>query len=184
MPLSWFKKSVLAHVPSRYRGAGRLVYPGFIQLSAFMQMNVGLHLEALWRLFSAYVSEDIETADATEAFYDEYFAVLDLDADFYLETIDQVFQRYALAEGTFHYQGAVVQPQAIRKTALLTVEGERDDICGMGQTLAAHDLCTGIRPHLHRHHLQVGAGHYGVFSGHRWREQIYPVVKSVIAAAS
>src|SRR5262249_25607309 len=124
-----------------------------------------------------------EKAQVTKAFYDEYFAVLDLTAEFYLETVRLVFQECALPVGKLQWQGERVEPRAIKRTMLLTVEGERDDICAVGQTAAAHDLCTGLRPYLKRHHMQAGVGHYGVFSGNRWTNQIYPLLKNVIFAS-
>jgi polyhydroxyalkanoate depolymerase len=124
-----------------------------------------------------------EKAQATKTFYDEYFAVLDLTAEFYLDTVRLVFQEHALAAGALKWRGERVEPRAIRRTMLLTVEGERDDICAVGQTAAAHDLCSGLRPYLRRHHMQAGVGHYGVFSGSRWTHQIYPLVKNVILAS-
>ena len=123
-----------------------------------------------------------EKAEAIKTFYDEYFAVLDLPAEFYLETVAWVFQEARLAEGKLTYRGSPVKPRAIRQTMLLTVEGERDDICSIGQTAAAHDLCTGLRPHMKRHHHQAGVGHYGVFSGRRWESQVYPQIQHTILA--
>jgi polyhydroxyalkanoate depolymerase len=181
-PLSWFERRVIATVPSRYRGAGRAVYPGFLQLSAFVGMNVSRHVGSHRQLYVDLVTGQRTRAAATRAFYDEYFAVLDLPAEFYLETVQWVFQEHRLARGELRWRGEVVDPRAIRRTALLTVEGERDDICSVGQTMAAHDLCTGIRPFMKRHHLQAGVGHYGVFSGRRWESQIYPIVRNVILA--
>ncbi len=181
-PISWFERNVIATVPRRYGGAGRQVYPGFLQLSAFVSMNLGRHLASHWQLYADLVNGEVARATATKAFYDEYFAVLDLPAEFYLETVETVFQTQALARGVLTYQGRRVDPSAIRRTALLTVEGEHDDICAVGQTQAAHDLCSTIRPARKRHHLQPGVGHYGVFSGKRWRQQVYPVVRNVIGA--
>jgi polyhydroxyalkanoate depolymerase len=129
------------------------------------------------------VNGDYEKARALQAFYDEYFAVLDLTAEFYLETVQRIFQENALALGKLRWKGRRVDPGAIRRTTLLTIEGERDDICAVGQTLAAHDLCTGLRPYRKRHHMQAGVGHYGVFSGNRWTTQIYPIVKNTILAS-
>ncbi|HZT48263.1 MAG TPA: polyhydroxyalkanoate depolymerase, partial [Hyphomicrobiaceae bacterium] len=134
-------------------------------------------------LYENLARGDIEKAQTTKAFYDEYFAVLDLTAEFYLETVEWVFQEARLAGGELDYRGTRVEPGAIRRTALLTVEGERDDICSLGQTAAAHDLCTGIRPYKRRHHMQAGVGHYGVFSGKRWEEQVYPIVRNMILAS-
>ena len=181
-PLSWFERSVIGRVPRRYKGAGRRVYPGFVQLSAFMSMSLERHRDAHRRLYRHLARDEVAEAARIKNFYDEYFAVLDLTAEFYLETIDRVFQRAELAQGSFTYRGRTVDPRAIRKTALLTVEGGRDDICALGQTAAAHDLCAALRPHLRRHHLQANVGHYGVFSGKRWENEIYPVVRNMILA--
>jgi poly(3-hydroxybutyrate) depolymerase len=170
-------------VPLRYPGAFRRVYPGFVQLAAFMSMNIERHVNAHRGLYENLVRGEIEKAEVIKAFYDEYFAVLDLTAEFYLETVRLVFQEHALAAGTLTFYGERVEPRAIRRTTLLTVEGEKDDICGIGQTLAAHDLCVGLRPYRKRHHMQAGVGHYGVFSGKRWENQIYPILKNVILAS-
>jgi poly(3-hydroxybutyrate) depolymerase len=159
------------------------VYPGFVQLSAFMSMNLERHRKAHIELYQHLANGDLDKAKPTIDFYDEYFAVLDLTAEFYLETVQWIFQEARLATGELTYRGRPVDPKAIRRTALLTVEGEKDDICSLGQTVAAHDLCTGLRPHLKRHHLQPGAGHYGVFSGRRWEEQVYPQVRNLILAS-
>jgi polyhydroxyalkanoate depolymerase len=181
--IAWFERNLIARVPWRYRGAGRRVYPGFVQLSAFMSMNFERHMKAHQDLFDHIARGEDAAADAIRAFYDEYFAVLDLDADFYLETVRLFFQQDALARGTLTYHGRLVRPAAIKRTALLTVEGEKDDICGLGQTLAAQELCSGLRPHLRHHHMQAGVGHFGVFSGTRWSKQIYPAVRNVILAS-
>ena len=183
-PLEWFKKNLIATVPLRYPGAGRKVYPGFLQLTAFMSMNMGRHVGQFRKLYQDLADGKTEDAHKIEEFYEEYFAVLDLTADFYLETVDKVFQRALLAKGELTHRGRLVDPGAIRRTALLTVEGERDDICAVGQTAAAHLLCTGLRPHLKRHHLQPGVGHYGVFSGSRWEKQVYPQVRHHVLAMS
>jgi polyhydroxyalkanoate depolymerase len=179
-PIEWFEQNLIARVPMRYRGAGRRVYPGFVQLTAFMSMNIERHRKAHLDLYENLAKGELEKAKTTKAFYDEYFAVLDLDAEFYLETVAWVFQEARLAKGELNYRGQRVEPRAIRRTALLTVEGERDDICALGQTSAAHDLCPGIKPYMRRHHMQVGVGHYGVFSGKRWEEQVYPIVRNMI----
>lgn len=178
--IEWFEKNLISCVPSGFPGAGRKVYPGFVQLNAFMSMNPKRHIDTHIDLFGALASGDTHKAEHTKTFYDEYFAVLDLTAEFYLETVNLVFQEHVLPKGTLTWHGEKVEPAAIRKTALLTVEGERDDICSVGQTMAAHDLCTGIRPYQKRHHLQPGVGHYGVFSGSRWAGQIYPLLRNVI----
>ena len=183
-PLTWFRDNLIGTVPWKFAGRGRRVYPGFLQLSAFMSMNAERHSKAFVDLFQHRVAGDFEKADAIKEFYTEYFAIMDMTADFYLETIDEVFQRYTLATGDMTYGGVKLEPRAIRKTFLLTVEGERDDICSVGQTLAAQDLCDGLRGYMKTHHLQAGVGHYGVFNGRRWDSQVYPVVRNHIAAAS
>ncbi len=182
-PMSWFEQNLIATVPLRYPGAFRRVYPGFVQLAAFMSMNIERHLKAHRELYDNLAKGELEKAKVTKAFYDEYFAVLDLSAEFYLETVRLVFQDHALPMGMLDYQGERVEPRAIKRTMLLTVEGERDDICAVGQTAAAHELCSGLRPYLKRHHMQPGVGHYGVFSGNRWNNQIYPLLKNVILAS-
>jgi poly(3-hydroxybutyrate) depolymerase len=182
-PIEWFRDNMIGVVPAKFEGAGRRVYPGFLQLSAFMGMNAERHAKSFVDLFHHRVAGDFEKADAINEFYKEYFAVMDMDADFYLETVDQVFQRYLLPLGQMEYEGRKIEPRAIRKTFLLTVEGERDDICAVGQTLAAQDLCSGLRPYMKTQYLQAGAGHYGVFNGRRWETQVYPVVRNHIQAA-
>jgi poly(3-hydroxybutyrate) depolymerase len=181
-PISWFEQNLIGTVPLRYPGALRRVYPGFVQLTAFMSMNIDRHVKAHRELYDHIVAGESEKAQVTKAFYDEYFAVLDLTAEFYLETVRLVFQDYALPAGTLTFRGAPVEPRAIRRTALFTVEGERDDICAVGQTVAAQDLCGSIRPYRRRHHMQPGVGHYGVFSGRKWETQIYPILKNMILA--
>jgi polyhydroxyalkanoate depolymerase len=181
-PISWFEQNLIATVPLRHPGAFRRVYPGFVQLTAFMSMNIERHVKAHRELYDHIAAGDTAKAQVTKAFYDEYFAVLDLTAEFYLETVRLVFQDYALPAGTLTFRGTPVEPRAIRRTALFTVEGERDDICAVGQTVAAQDLCSSIRPYRRRHHMQPGVGHYGVFSGKKWEAQIYPLLKNVILA--
>jgi polyhydroxyalkanoate depolymerase len=179
-PIEWFEKNLIASVPYRYGGGGRKVYPGFVQLAAFMSMNIERHLKAHRELYENLAKGEHVKAAQTKAFYDEYFAVLDLSAEFYLETVRLVFQEHTLPLGALTYQNQKVEPAAIKRTMLFTVEGEKDDICAVGQTLAAHDLCTSLRPSRKRHHMQAGVGHYGVFSGRTWQNQIYPMVKNVI----
>ncbi len=179
-PLTWFEHSLISRVPWMHPGARRRVYPGFVQLSAFMAMNMDRHTKAHGNLFGHLARGEHAEAQTIKNFYDEYFAVLDLPAEFFLETVDIVFQRALLARGELLHRGRKVDPHAIRHTALLTVEGERDDICGLGQTAAAHDLCSGLKPHMKRHHMQPGVGHYGVFSGRRWETQVYPIVRNMI----
>ena len=182
-PIDWFESNLIARVPGRFAGGGRRVYPGFVQLAAFMSMNIDRHVKAHRELYAHLANGENEKAAQTKAFYDEYFAVLDLAAEFYLETVKLVFQDYALPLGRLTYRNTRVEPAAIRRTMLFTVEGEKDDICAVGQTLAAHDLCTSLRPYRKRHHMQAGVGHYGVFSGRTWQNQIYPMVKNVILAS-
>ena len=182
-PIEWFEQNLIATVPLRYLGAFRRVYPGFVQLAAFMSMNIERHMKAHRELYDHLAKGEHEKAQVTKAFYDEYFAVLDLTAEFYLETVRLVFQEYALPTGKLQWQGERVEPRAIKRTMLLTVEGERDDICAVGQTAAAHELCSGLRPYLKRHHIQAGVGHHGVFSGNRWTHQIFPLLKNVILAS-
>ncbi len=179
-PMEWFEKKLIATVPARYAGGGRRVYPGFVQLSAFMAMNMDRHVKAHRELYENIAKGETAKAETTKAFYDEYFAVLDLASEFYLETVKLVFQDHALPLGQLTYDNQKVEPAAIKRTMLFTVEGEKDDICAVGQTLAAHDLCTSLRPYRKRHHMQAGVGHYGVFSGRTWQNQIYPMVKNVI----
>jgi len=182
-PMSWFERNLIARVPWKYPGARRMVYPGFVQLTAFVSMNVNRHYNAHQELYEHLRNGEHEKAQVIKTFYDEYFAVLDLAAEFYLETVSWVFQESRLPKGELTFKGQPVDLKAIRKTALLTVEGERDDICALGQTASAHDLCTGLRPHMKRHHMQAGVGHYGVFSGRKWEGQIYPIVRNLILAS-
>ncbi len=179
-PLSWFKANVTARVPARYKGGGRRVYPGFVQLFSFLAMNIDRHRSQHQKLFDHLANGEVAEAQKIKTFYDEYFAVLDLTEEFYIETIDRVFQRAELATGDFMHHGRKVDPSKIHKTALLTVEGGRDDICALGQTAAAHDLCSSLRPHLKRHHLQANVGHYGTFNGKRWEREIYPQVRNFV----
>jgi polyhydroxyalkanoate depolymerase len=148
-----------------------------------MSMNIERHIKAHRELYENLRVGELDKAKITKDFYDEYFAVLDLSAEFYLETVQRIFQEHQLPMGTVQWHGQKVEPRAIRRTMLLTVEGEKDDICAVGQTSAAHDLCSGLRPYRKRHHMQTGVGHYGVFSGKRWEGQIYPLVKNVILSS-
>jgi polyhydroxyalkanoate depolymerase len=181
-PIEWFEQNVITTVPHRYAGAGRRVYPGFLQASSFLSMNMPRHVQSHAQLYRDLVSGDDAVADVARAFYDEYFAVLDMDAAFYLDTVRLVFQEFALATGELCHHGECVDPSAITRTGLLTIEAERDDVCGAGQTAAAHELCSRIKPYQKRHHLQPGVGHYGVFSGRRWETQVYPLVRTFIQA--
>ncbi|MCI4428968.1 MAG: polyhydroxyalkanoate depolymerase [Burkholderiales bacterium] len=179
---SWFEQNVIYRVPVNYPGAGRRVYPGFLQHSGFIAMNPGRHVESHYDYFLDLVRGDGDSAEFHRDFYDEYNAVLDMPAEYYLDTIKTVFQDFALVNGTWEVRGAAVRPQDITGTALLTIEGELDDISGAGQTRAAHDLCTGIPKARQFHYDVIGAGHYGIFSGRRWREHVYPEVRDFIAA--
>jgi poly(3-hydroxybutyrate) depolymerase len=181
-PISWFERNLIARVPLRYPGATRRVYPGFLQLTAFMSMNAERHIKAQVDLYKAMAEGQHAAAKIIKDFYDEYFAVLDMTAEFYLETVQWVFQEFRLARGQLDWRDRRVHPKAIRRTALFTIEGERDDICSIGQTVAAHDLCTSLRPYRKKHYMQAGVGHYGVFGGRRWASQIYPLVRNTILA--
>jgi len=185
-PLTWFARNLIHVVPDRYPGRGRRVYPGFLQLSAFVAMNRRRHLGAHARYWLDHLRGPAgAAARAThERFYDDYNAVLDMDADYYLDTVRLVFQEFALARGTWTMHGERVRPDAITDTDLLTIEGELDDISGAGQTEAAHALCGGIPPARKHHHTAPGCGHYGIFSGHRWRDEIYPRLRDFIRAAA
>ncbi len=182
-PIEWFEKNLISHVPLPHAGYMRRVYPGFVQLSAFLSMNLDRHKKSFKDMYQHLVDGDVDKANVIRLFYDEYLAVNDLPAEFYLETVEKVFQTYDLAVGKLSYRGRIVNPAAIRRTALMTVEGERDDICSVGQTVAAQDLCSSIRPFMKTHHVQTGVGHYGVFSGRKWNQQIYPRVREMIHAS-
>ena len=182
-PLAFFERRLIDTVPAWYAGAGRRVYPGVTQLAAFMSMNPRRHLAAHARLYRDLVAGNTAGATATRDFYDEYGAVMDVPAEFYLDTVRRIFQEHQLATGTLRWRGERVDPAAVTRTALLTVEGARDDICSPGQTYAAHALCTGIPAERKRHHEQPDVGHYGVFSGSRWEAEVYPVVREFIAGA-
>jgi len=179
-PIEWFERNVITTVPLRYRGGLRKVYPGFLQISAFMAMNMGRHVNSFIEYYSHLVRPEVEKAEAIRVFYEEYFAMMDLPAEFYLQTVKNVFQEHQLARGVLHVNGQLVDCSKIKHTALFTLEGERDDICSIGQTLAAQELCSGIRPYMKKHHVQMGVGHYGVFSGRRWENEIYPMVRDFI----
>jgi poly(3-hydroxybutyrate) depolymerase len=179
-PIEWFEANLISRVPAQHAGAYRRVYPGFLQIAAFMAMNLERHINAFARQFENIVEEDEKSVGAHRAFYEEYFAVMDLPASFYLQTVNRIFQKHELARGVLISRDRKVEPAAIRRTALLTVEGENDDICSIGQTLAAQELCKSILPIRRNHHLQTGVGHYGVFSGRRWATEIYPRVRQMI----
>ena len=182
-PIEWFEQNLISHVPLPHAGFMRRVYPGFVQLTAFMSMNLERHKQQFRNMYQHLVRGEEDQANVIRVFYDEYLAVNDLPAEFYLETVEKVFQTYDLARGELMYRGRRVNPAAIRRTWLMTVEGERDDICSVGQTVAAQDLCTSVRPYMKTHHIQVGVGHYGVFSGRKWNQQIYPRVREMIHAS-
>jgi poly(3-hydroxybutyrate) depolymerase len=179
---AWFEQNVIATVPMIYAGSGRKVYPGFLQLAGFMTMNLGSHLVSHWEMFKHLVVGDDESAAGTQKFYDEYRSVCDMTAEFYLQTVDVVFQRHLLPEGQLEHHGRVVDPAAIRDTALLAIEGERDDISGIGQTKAALDIATKLPAAKKQYFLAEDVGHYGIFNGRKWRERIAPVVEKFIAA--
>ena len=181
-PFSWFEQNVIATVPYSYPGAGRKVYPGFLQLSGFMSMNLGNHMMSHWEMFKHLVEGDDTSADLTKDFYEEYRSVCDMTAEFYLQTIDVVFQRHALPKGEMMHRGQRVDPQAITKTAILAIEGERDDISGLGQTKAALEIATNLPAVSKKYHMAAGAGHYGIFNGSKWRDSIAPVVEDWIKA--
>jgi poly(3-hydroxybutyrate) depolymerase len=181
-PIEWFEKNLISHVPMPHKGFMRRVYPGFIQLSAFISMNPERHKQQFKDMYKYLLEGDLDKANTIRNFYDEYLAVNDLPAEFYLETVAKVFQTYDLPRGVLTYKGRTVNPAAIRRTALMTVEGERDDICSVGQTMAAQDLASNVRPSQRTHHIQTGVGHYGVFSGKKWNQQIYPRVRDMIYA--
>jgi poly(3-hydroxybutyrate) depolymerase len=178
--IEWFERNMIDVVPAGYAGAGRRVYPGFVQLGAFMSMNASTHFLAHLRYFEDVAQGEDQQAQTHERFYDEYFSVMDITAEFYLQTVERVFQRFDLARGTLLHRGRLVDPGAVTKTALMTVEGERDDISGVGQTFAAHKLCLNLPSGMRAHHLQSHAGHYGVFSGRHWRQEIMPLARDFI----
>ena len=180
-PHAWFQSNVIATVPMIYPGAGRKVYPGFLQLAGFMTMNLGSHLVSHWEMFKHLVVGDDESADATKEFYEEYRSVCDMTAEFYLQTVDAVFQRHLLPEGKLMHRGRRVDPAAIRDTALLAIEGERDDISGLGQTRAALDIATKLPAPKKKYFMAKDVGHYGIFNGGKWRNRIAPVVEDWIA---
>lgn len=181
-PLSWFEHNVVTTVPLYYRGALRRVYPGFVQLTGFMSMNLDRHVGEHLKLFEHLVRGDGESAEQHRKFYDEYLSVMDLPAEFFLETVSTVFQQHALPKGTMRWRGQLVEPRAITRTALMTVEGELDDISAPGQTMAAHRLCSGLKPEMRLDFLQERVGHYGIFNGRRWRERIMPRVRDFMRA--
>ncbi|MCF8469624.1 MAG: polyhydroxyalkanoate depolymerase [Parvibaculum sp.] len=180
----WYERNVITYVPWPHAGFMRRVYPGFVQLSGFMAMNLDKHVDAHWTYFDHLVDGDGDSAEKHREFYDEYLSVMDLTAEFYLQTVDLVFVTHALPRGAFTHRGKPVRPEAITKTALMTVEGEKDDISGVGQTRAAHKLCKNLPDSMKAHWEQRGVGHYGVFNGSRWKSEIAPRVRAFIASHS
>jgi poly(3-hydroxybutyrate) depolymerase len=180
-PHAWFEQNVIATVPVTYPGAGRQVYPGFLQLAGFMTMNLGNHMVSHWEMFKHLVEGDGDSATATKDFYDEYRSVCDMTSEFYLQTIELVFQKHALPNGTMTHRGRPVDPASITDTALLAIEGERDDISGLGQTRAALTLASALPEEMKQYHMAEGVGHYGIFHGSRWRNRIAPVLEGWIA---
>jgi poly(3-hydroxybutyrate) depolymerase len=179
--MEWFKKNCIFKVSFPNPGFYREVYPGFLQLSGFMAMNIDRHMNAHWEMFSHLVRGDGDSAEKQQDFYDEYLAVMDLTAEFYLQTVDTVFVRHALPKGEMLHRGVAVDLKAIRRCALMTVEGENDDISGVGQTKATHDLCVNLPKAKQLYHLQKDVGHYGVFNGSRFRKEIAPAIKDFMA---
>ncbi len=180
-PIEWFRHSVIATVPMNHRGAGRKVYPGFLQLAGFMSMNLGSHMMSHYEMFKHLTIGDEDSAQSTKDFYDEYRSVCDMTEEFYLQTVEEVFQVHAIPNGTFRHKGEIVDLTKITDTALLAIEGERDDISGLGQTKAALDLATGLAASKKRYYMAAGAGHYGIFNGSKWRNKVAPEVEEFIA---
>lgn len=180
-PISWFEQNVVATVPFQYPGAGRRVYPGFMQLAGFMSMNLGNHMMSHWAMFKHLVDGDDESADATKEFYDEYRSVCDMTAEFYLQTVQEVFQKHSLPKGEFVHRGKIVDTGAIHDIGILAIEGERDDISGLGQTKAALTISTGLPDEMKKYYMAKGVGHYGIFNGNKWRTRIAPVLEEWIA---
>lgn len=180
-PISWFEQNVIATVPFQYSGAGRRVYPGFMQLAGFMSMNLGNHMVSHWEMFKHLVDGDEESAEATKNFYDEYRSVCDMTAEFYLQTVREVFQRHSLPKGEFLHRGKLIDPGAVTDIALLAIEGERDDISGLGQTRAALKISKSLPDDRKKYYMAAGVGHYGIFNGNKWRTKIAPVMEQWIA---
>ena len=180
-PISWFEQNVVATVPFQYPGAGRKVYPGFMQLAGFMSMNLGNHMMSHWEMFKHLVEGDDESAEATKVFYDEYRSVCDMTAEFYLQTVQEVFQKHSLPKGEFVHRGKRIDTGALKDVGLLAVEGERDDISGLGQTKAALTISTGLPEKMKKYYMATSVGHYGIFNGNKWRTKIAPIVEKWIA---
>ena len=179
-PIKWFEDNLINYVPFQCKGAFRKVYPGFVQLTAFVSMNLERHIKQHMDLHNHLAKGEKEKAETIKTFYDEYFAVMDLPAEFYIETVRDVFQEHLLPQGKLTFRGRPVNPAAVKRMGLMTVEGEKDDICSIGQTLAAQELCTGVRAYRRVHHMQPGVGHYGVFSGRKWNNEIYPLLRDFV----
>lgn len=179
-PTSWFEQNVIATVPFQYAGAGRRVYPGFLQLAGFMSMNLGNHMMSHWAMFKHLIDGDDESAEATKEFYDEYRSVCDMTAEFYLQTIVEVFQKHSLPKGEFVHRGKVIDTGAIKDVGILAIEGERDDISGLGQTKAALTISTGLPDEMKKYYMAKAVGHYGIFNGNKWRTKIAPVLEEWI----
>lgn len=179
-PLEWFEQNVISRVPVNYPGFSRRVYPGFLQLNGFVSMNLDKHIDAYKKLFQHLVEGDGESAESHRAFYNEYLAVMDITAEFYLQTIVEVFQKHSLPTHQFIYRDERVRPDAVTRTALLTLEGELDDISGVGQTFAAHKICAALPASMKHHHMQKGVGHYGIFNGRKFREHVVPIIADFI----
>lgn len=180
-PHAWFSQNVIARVPFGYPGSGRKVYPGFLQLTGFMSMNLGNHMMSHWQMYKHLIEGDDESADASKDFYDEYRSVCDMTAEFYLQTIDVVFQRHLLPKGEYMHRGVRIDPGELTDIAVLAIEGERDDISGLGQTRAALDIAVNLPGSLKKYHIAEEVGHYGIFNGNKWRTRIAPVVEDWIA---
>jgi poly(3-hydroxybutyrate) depolymerase len=181
-PHAWFEQNAVVTVPMMYPGGGRKVYPGFLQLAGFMSMNLGNHMMSHWEMFKHLVQGDEESADATKGFYEEYRSVCDMTAEFYLQTVELVFQKHALPKGEMMHRGRRVDPAAITDVGILAIEGERDDISGLGQTKAALTLATNLPDEKRRYYMAEGAGHYGIFNGSKWRNRVAPIIEEWIAA--
>ena len=181
-PLSWFRQNVIATVPAQYAGSGRRVYPGFMQLASFMSMNLGGHILSHYEMYKHLVAGEDDSAQLTKDFYEEYRSVCDMTAEFYLQTVEEVFQKHSLPNNELEHRGKVIDLGDIKQTALLAVEGERDDISGIGQTKAALTLARNLSDKKKRYYLAEGAGHYGIFNGSKWRTKIAPVVEEFMGA--
>ena len=181
-PIEWFEQNVISRVPMNYPGFWRRVYPGFLQLTSFVNMNLDRHIDAHFQLFQHLVDGDGESAASHREFYNEYLAVMDITAEFYLQTVEEVFQKHSLPKGELYYKDKLVDPSAIRHTALLTLEGEKDDISGLGQTYAAQKLCSKLPASMKMHHVQKDVGHYGIFNGRRYREHVVPRIVNFMIA--